>query len=307
MSRIRGRWLTLNVERIPAEPGGAPLAVPEVDGRPPLVLLHGFTGSVATWAPFADTLGAGRALLAVDLPGHGASDCPANPAEYRAERTVEEILAVLDALGVGRFALLGYSLGGRVALHLALAAPERVERLILESASPGIPDSAERAARRQSDEALARLLDTEGIAAFVDRWERVPLFASQARLPDEVRAHQRAQRLANDPRGLAGSLRGIGAGVPEPLQGRLGALAMPTLLIVGALDTKYVALGREMLAALPAGRLVVVPDAGHAVHLEAPAAFARAVLGHLAASPADHAAVHTAAPETPARSREAHG
>jgi 2-succinyl-6-hydroxy-2,4-cyclohexadiene-1-carboxylate synthase len=277
VTRGQGRSLTLNVERFGARSAGA--------GTPPLVLLHGFTGNAETWAAFADSIGKARPLVAIDLPGHGGSACPADPAAYGAERTVEAILAVLERLDVGPFALLGYSLGGRVALHLALAAPERLVSLILESASPGIVDPAERAARRQSDEALARLLDQQGIEAFVDRWERVPIFASQASLPTEVRARHRAQRLKNDPRGLAGSLCGIGAGVPVPVRARLGELTMPTLLIVGSLDTRYVALGAEMAAALPAARLQIVPDAGHAVHLEAPEAFARLVLAHLAASP----------------------
>ncbi|MBX6341499.1 MAG: 2-succinyl-6-hydroxy-2,4-cyclohexadiene-1-carboxylate synthase, partial [Thermomicrobiaceae bacterium] len=215
--------------------------------------------------------------VAVDLLGHGASDAPRDPARYRMERCVADLLALLDALDLPRAAVLGYSMGGRVALHLALAAPERVGALVLESASPGIPDAAERAARRVSDAALADLIEREGIAAFVDHWERLPLWASQASLPREVRARLRAQRLAHRPDGLAGSLRGLGAGEMAPVHDRLGALGMPALLVAGALDEKYRALAEWMAIAMPRARVAVVPGAGHAVHLERPEAFLRAV------------------------------
>jgi 2-succinyl-6-hydroxy-2,4-cyclohexadiene-1-carboxylate synthase len=173
--------------------------------------------------------------------------------------------------------VLGYSLGGRVALHYAVAAPERVAALILIGASPGIPDEAERRARREADEALARDIERDGVAAFVDRWERLPLFASQATLPAEVRASLRAQRLRNSPTGLANSLRGMGAGSQPSLWDRLPGLHVPTLLIAGELDAKYCDLARKMAAAMPAARLALIPRAGHAAHLEQPAALATAV------------------------------
>ncbi len=244
---------------------------------PALLLLHGFTGSIVTWADLAPRLADRFDTVAVDLLGHGASDAPPDPARYRMERCVADLVALLDALDLPRAAVLGYSMGGRVALHLALAAPARVGALVLESASPGILDAAERAARRASDAALADLLEREGIAAFVDRWERLPLWASQASLPREARARLRAQRLANRPEGLAGSLRGLGAGEMAPVHDRLGALGMPALLVAGALDGKYRALAESMAAAMPRARVAVVPGAGHAVHLERPEAFLRAV------------------------------
>jgi len=250
------------------------------DGAP-LLLLHGFTGSAATWAPFRARLGAARRLIAVDLLGHGASPSPADPAAYALEREVERLVGRLDRLGIGRADVLGYSMGGRVALLLALAHPERVGRLVLESASPGLGDPLERAARVRSDAVLADLLEREGIAPFVDRWERAPLFASQARLPAERRAALRSDRLRRDPLGLANSLRGAGQGTAPPVLDRLGEVSAPTLLIVGALDERYVAFGRLMAERIPDAGLVVVPEAGHAVHLERPAAFERAVADFL--------------------------
>jgi 2-succinyl-6-hydroxy-2,4-cyclohexadiene-1-carboxylate synthase len=176
---------------------------------PALLLLHGFTGSSVTWFSHSE---AWRAFttIAVDLLGHGRSDCLADPNRYRMERCVEDLLVLLDHLGVQRTAVLGYSMGGRIALYLALHAPQRLWALVLESASPGIEDVAEREARRQSDLTLAETLERDGIVTFVDRWHTLPLFATQAQLPASIRAELRRQRLGHHPQGLANSLRGLG-------------------------------------------------------------------------------------------------
>ncbi len=259
---------------------GIHLNVAVTGDGPALLLLHGFSGSGATWAPFLDTW-RGFTAIAVDLPGHGASDCPADPARYRMERCVEDLVALMDRLGVERTAALGYSMGGRVALHLALAAPHRLWALALEGASPGIEDPAERHARRQSDEALAADIERDGVEAFVSRWEALPLFASQARLPAAVREELRRQRLSSNPVGLANSLRGMGAGQQNPLWRHLGEINVPALVIAGQLDEKYSVLARRMAAIMPDARAELVAGAGHAVHLEQPEAFAVIVNGFL--------------------------
>ena len=264
-------------------------AVSRGDG-PALLLLHGFTGSGASWDHHVDVLASRFRTVTVDLIGHGRSAAPDDPERYRMDRCVVDLAAVLDRLGIGRAAGLGYSMGGRVALHLALAAPERVAALVLESASPGIADPAERAARVRADEELAAFIEREGIEAFVDRWERQPLFASQHRLPAATRQALRASRLANRPRGLANSLRGMGTGTMEPVHARLADLRLPVLLITGALDAKYVTLSHAMAEAMPDARLVIVPDAGHTVHLEQPEAFDAAVLDFLNAVLAERVA-----------------
>lgn len=249
----------------------------EITGEgPALLLLHGFTGSAVSWVPFRRKW-PDLTLIAVDLLGHGRSACPQDSDRYSMERCVEDLLTLLDRLSIQRAAVLGYSMGGRVALHLALAAPDRLWALLLESASPGIEEPAERFERRQADDALAAAIQREGIEAFVARWEALPLFASQARLPPKVRAALRRQRLTNNPTGLAGSLRGMGAGAHPPLWHHLGEIRTPALLIAGALDEKYCDIARRMAAMMPNARLKIVADAGHAVHLEQPAAFARAV------------------------------
>jgi 2-succinyl-6-hydroxy-2,4-cyclohexadiene-1-carboxylate synthase len=191
--------------------------------------------------------------------------------------TVADLVAVLDRQGIGRAHVLGYSMGGRVALALALAHPDRVGALVLESASPGLAGAGERAARVAADAALAARIEREGVPAFVDCWEALPLWASQARLSADARAALRAQRLQNTPVGLANSLRGLGTGSQPPLWDRLGDLAAPTLLVAGCDDAKFSDLARRMAEAIPANELLLVHSAGHAVHLEQPAVFARLV------------------------------
>jgi 2-succinyl-6-hydroxy-2,4-cyclohexadiene-1-carboxylate synthase len=247
---------------------------------PALLLLHGFTGSHATWAPFADEW-SGFTTIAVDIVGHGQSDSPRDPDRYRMERCVEDLVAVLDRFGVERTAVVGYSMGGRAALHLALFAPARLHALVLESASTGIDDPCGRAARVRSDFALAEAIERDGIESFVEHWEALPLFASQRRLPTAVRESLRRQRLQNSALGLANSLRAMGAGAQAPLSRRLREVRVPVLLLAGSLDDKYRRLAQRMEAELPHARVEIVPDAGHAVHLEQPDVFAQLVRSFL--------------------------
>jgi 2-succinyl-6-hydroxy-2,4-cyclohexadiene-1-carboxylate synthase len=165
-------------------------------------------------------------------------------------------------------------MGGRLALALALRAPERVARLVLVSASPGLAEAAERAARRRADAALADRIEAIGVEAFAREWAAQPLFAGQ---PAEVAAAAHADRLRRGAAHHAARLRGLGTGVMPPLWERLGELSMPVALVVGERDAKYVALARRMQDRLRAAELVVVPGAGHAVALEAPAAVAAAI------------------------------
>lgn len=248
---------------------------------PALLALHGFTGTGATWLPLAAALGSSRRVLAPDLLGHGESGASRDPARYQLGEQTADLAALLDALSEDAVDLLGYSRGGRLALSFALAYPARVRRLLLESASAGLDDEAERAARRIQDESWAGLLETAGLAAFVREWERLPLWASQACLPPTLRAALRAQRSVHDPRALAACLRGSGQGVQPHDWSRLSALGAPVTLIVGALDEKYVSLARRLQAGLRQAELALVADAGHAVHLEQPRSFAARVAAAL--------------------------
>jgi 2-succinyl-6-hydroxy-2,4-cyclohexadiene-1-carboxylate synthase len=193
----------------------------------------------------------------VDLPGHGGSG--------GVRVGFEEAAGLVgEAGGVGAY--VGYSLGGRLCLRLALERPDLVRALVMIGGSPGIADAGERAERRAADEALARGIERDGVGAFLERWLAGPLFAT---LP--AGAVGREERLANTPQGLAAALRRLGTGVQEPLWDRLARLAPPVLLVAGALDAKFARIAREMAAAVgPAARVALVPGAGHAVHLERP-------------------------------------
>jgi 2-succinyl-6-hydroxy-2,4-cyclohexadiene-1-carboxylate synthase len=132
------------------------------------------------------------------------------------------------------------------------------------------------------DESLAAFIEHEGVEAFVECWQALPLFASQQKLPPDVREPHRAARLRNRPLGLANSLRGMGTGVQPSLWDRLGELTLPVLLVVGSLDEKFVAIARQMSAAMPQVQVATVPGAGHTVHLEQPARYAGLISDWLA-------------------------
>jgi len=243
---------------------------------PAVVLLHGFTGSSATWAPHLAAL-EWFTTVCIDFLGHGRSGVPADVQRYGMQACVDDVLAIQKHLGLRRWAVVGYSMGGRVAMRVALQAPERLWALVLESASPGIAEPAERRARAAQDTKLAARIRHEGVAAFADYWQALPLFASQSRLPQATRQALRQQRLQHTAGGLANSLQGLGAGMQEPVLQRLPGLRLPVLLLAGALDDKYRGLANDMAALLPCSRVRIVPDAGHAVHLEQPAVFDAAV------------------------------
>jgi 2-succinyl-6-hydroxy-2,4-cyclohexadiene-1-carboxylate synthase len=235
-----------------------------------VVLLHGFAGTGRAWDPVIARLDAERyTALAPDLRGHGAAR-GARPVSFDA------ITADVLAAAPERFALCGYSMGGRIALHVALAAPERIERLVLVATTAGIDDAAERAARRDADERLAAFAEEATIEAFADRWMAQPLFAGT---PPRAAGLWREDLLRNGTRGLAAVLRGLGTGAMAPLWDRLGELSMPATVLAGADDAKYVALGERLAAALPRAALVIVPRAGHGLPREAPDAVAAAVAG----------------------------
>jgi 2-succinyl-6-hydroxy-2,4-cyclohexadiene-1-carboxylate synthase len=177
--------------------------------------------------------------------------------------------------------VLGYSLGARIALRLAVVHPDAVRRLVLESPSAGLASETERRARRVADEDRAVMLEREGIEAFVDEWEREPVFASYAALPPARVARLLSERLRNRPAGLAASLRGAGQGSMEPLHDRLGGIRMPTLVITGALDPVGRARAEAVADGITGARLETVTEAGHAPHLETPTIFRNLVTAFL--------------------------
>ena len=227
-----------------------------------LMLLHGFAGTRRTWDGVVAALDPQRYLpLALDLRGHG-SEHSRRPIDFTA--CVSDVLTAAPE----RFALCGYSLGGRVALHVALADPGRINRLVLIGTNPGIEDPAERARRLADDELLAEAIESEPIEVFAERWRAQPLFAGD---PAEVGALARADHARNDPSDLAAALRGLSAGAMDPIWDRLGELTMPTLVLAGERDEKYRALAERTANMIPGARAAVLPG-GHAPQLEEPLA-----------------------------------
>ena len=238
-----------------------------------VLLLHGFTGDRTAWNDVARELARTHRVVIPDLPGHGETCVRDEPERHGMSHTCRLLEGIAGALAIERITVVGYSMGGRLALHLALEAPELVERLVLESASPGLRTDEDRRSRRESDEELARFLDSYPIEAFVDRWEAQPLFATQRGLPLDRRRRIRRRRLECDRNGLAASLREMGTGAQTWLGDRLAQIQAPVMLIAGERDAKFAAIAREMLPLFPDARLCVIPGAGHDVHTEAPSEF----------------------------------
>ncbi len=255
----------------------------------PLVLLHGFTGSAASWEGVRAAFRTSRRVVALDLPGHGAT-VVAPGFDHSLARTADLVAAAMDALGIAAADVIGYSMGGRIALQLALAHGSRVAHLVLESASAGLATAPARARRRAADAALAAAIERDGIAAFVARWEALPLFRSLAEQPPAVRERLRRQRLACDPAGLAVSLRGLGLGSQPWLGRRLASLASPVLLVTGERDAKFTRTAARLLPRFADARHEVVAAAGHVPHLEQPARFLHAVRTFFAGATAGRAA-----------------
>ncbi len=238
-----------------------------------MVLLHGFMGSSEDWRGVAAALAGEFYCVVPDLPGHGVS-VGLPPESYSFGGAARTLISLLDCLGLERAALAGYSMGGRLALYLALRRPERCSGLLLESTSPGIENITEREARVEADEERAARLESGDFGEFVADWYRQPLFASLARREGLVEALIPA-RLRNDPAELARALRGLSAGRQPSLWAELPGLSVPALAVAGALDERYVAVARRMAALSPRLRAAVVPGAGHNVHLEAPGEYIR--------------------------------
>jgi 2-succinyl-6-hydroxy-2,4-cyclohexadiene-1-carboxylate synthase len=231
---------------------------PEFGGDgPKVMLLHGFTQTLRSWDTIAADLRCDFRVSTIDAPGHGRAD------QVHLDLPTA---ALLYAATLGRGTYIGYSMGARLALHIALEQPFVVERLVLLGGTAGLASDQERAARRVADEALADTIEHDGVDAFLDRWLAQPMFA---RVPDD-----RADRLQNTAAGLATSLRLAGTGAQDNLWGRLGELTMPVLVMAGEHDTKFTEIGHRMVDSIgPNATFEAVPNAGHAAHLEQTSAF----------------------------------
>jgi len=238
-------------------PLAGPLAARVRGTGPRIVFVHGFTQTGSSWSDIAERIAAlGYEVAVVDLPGHG--DSTAVRADLR--RTADLLSST-----TGAATYVGYSLGGRVALHLAIMYPHVVQRLATIGATPGIVDDDERAARRSADEALANRICEIGVEAFLAEWSAQPLFAGLELSEAEI-----LDRLRNTSTGLASSLRLSGTGTQLPLWDRLVELNMPVLALAGDQDTKFHAVAERMASTIPDGRFAAIHGASHAAHLQQP-------------------------------------
>ena len=253
----------------------------------PVTLLHGFTQSGRSWHEVISMMPGGWKWVVPDLRGHGetrtAPDAPCSM-----DACTGDLEMLWDHLGVPRTHLVGYSMGGRLALHVAARRPHRILSLLTIGAHAGLEEEAREGSRR-GDAALAQRIEDEGLEAFVNYWSSLPMFAGLERRGPAFVAQVRAERLNNHVAGLACSLRGMGAGAMEPVWDDLAKLTVPSTFVAGQLDHGYVASARRLGGTVPHGRVEVVPRAGHAVHQERPEAFARVLASHLAPAREDAA------------------
>ncbi|MCH7643730.1 MAG: 2-succinyl-6-hydroxy-2,4-cyclohexadiene-1-carboxylate synthase [Myxococcales bacterium] len=284
--------------------GGVRLHVAEMGSGTPVVLLHGFTGSARAMACVAGGLSDRHRTLSVDLVGHGRSAAPRDAAAYSMAACVGQLASVLEELDVHDAHLIGYSMGGRVALAFCVAHPARVASALLVGASAGFRDPQQRMDRARDDEALAERIEREGVEAFVEFWISQPFLVDERRLGARGVAEARKLRLENSAHGLAASLRGMGAGAQPPVHGALARIAVPICLAVGEEDLKFRALAVQMSQELPNARVEIVPEAGHSAHTDNPAAFlelARRFLADAKVSKKTPLSAAEAAPQTQPR------
>ncbi len=239
-----------------------------------VVMLHGFMGAADDWTEEIIKLliESGFQVLAIDLPGHGKTIVRGGVDSYRMDNCAAEIVRLFDKLKLPSVHLVGYSMGGRLALYLAVHSVDRINRVVLESVSPGLKSEIERQRRILEDAALAERILTVPFERFLREWYAQPLFASMSSSPEKLEALI-ARRLDNDPRSLCLSLQGTGTGAQPSLWENLDQLTMPLFLIAGEKDAKFSAIGRAMAERCPVAKLRVVPDAGHNVHWEQPHLF----------------------------------
>jgi 2-succinyl-6-hydroxy-2,4-cyclohexadiene-1-carboxylate synthase len=250
-------------------------------GHPAMVFLHGFLGDHLDWQQIMSAFSRHFFCIAPDLPGHGRTAAGTRLDSYRMPDCAAQLCGLLENLGISRSHLVGYSMGGRLALYLLSHFPHRWVSGIIESASPGLATADQRRQRREQDRQLARQIASTAIEPFIDWWYSQPLFATIRAAPEF--ADTRRRRLKNDPAGLARSLLAMGTGSQPPLWEDLSRIQVPLLAVVGEHDEKFKAIAAGMAAACPALSTAVVAGAGHNVHIEAPAAFVAVIERFLSA------------------------
>ncbi len=234
--------------------------------QPIILLLHGFTGKNQDFSSVISLLSQKYCCLAVDLPGHGQTRVNGDESCYNMLNTAQALIHLLDDLQIDKCLLLGYSMGGRLALYMTLHFPERFEKVVLESASPGLKSEKDRSHRIQSDSQTAQNLENSNIKDFILNWYDRPLFKSLKKSPQFNQLID--TRLANNPLELAKSLRNLGTGNQPSLWEKLTQNQIPILLLAGEDDHKFQSINAEIASLCPAANLAIIPKAGHNIHFE---------------------------------------
>ncbi len=241
--------------------------------KPPLLFLHGFTGSSEDWKPITAKIDKSFPTIGIDIIGHGESDSPENEELYTAEAIANQLNSIIELITKGKVILVGYSMGGRAALNFTVKYPEKVSALILESTTPGIKDNKLRKERIKNDNDIIQFIRTHSIREFIDYWTGKEIFNTQKRFSEEKRNRIKELKLKNNPVGLANSLLGFGTGKMFPLFEQLKEIKCKTLLITGELDTKFTNINMEIVNLLPDAEHKIIKNAGHNIHLEEPERF----------------------------------
>lgn len=245
-----------------------------------VLLIHGFTGSSEDWEDIRESI-AGVRFISVDLPGHGRSDSPTDLRYYSQENLVKLIEDIRNRSGLEKIIIIGYSMGGRVALSYAVKYPDYLQKLIIESGHPGLMTEEERLERIKQDEKLAEFIEQNEIDDFVDFWMSKDIFESQSNLPESVRIEIRKRKLQNNTTGLSNMLKGFSTGKMKPVWEDLKKIKCETLLITGELDVKYCEVSKKIRTEIPNSRLEIVKGAGHNVHLEKRDEFIKLINGFI--------------------------
>ncbi|MCM3599125.1 2-succinyl-6-hydroxy-2,4-cyclohexadiene-1-carboxylate synthase [Robertmurraya korlensis] len=247
----------------------------------PVVLLHGFTGSISTWSECEEELMKNSKIIKIDLVGHGRSSSPDSIKRYEMKSVLADLRYILQYLNIDQADVVGYSMGGRVALAFAVMNPTLVRKLVLESASPGLVTDEDRRSRREQDQQLANKMKQNGLEWFVEYWGNIPLFESQKKLPSLIRQRIKEQRKQNSIKGLANSLIGMGTGSQPSYWENLKQYAGEVLLLTGSVDKKFVIIAEKMSKRLKYSQWVNIDGCGHAIHVEQPEKFGTIVSGFL--------------------------
>lgn len=240
----------------------------------PIVLLHGFTGSMLTWQYFVEKWRNYFQVITIDLPGHGKT----NTKQPKTMETFStDLMKLLTKLNIDQAHFLGYSMGGRTALSFYHYYPEAVLSLTLTSASPGLKTNQERFERIEQDKKIAGRIRAD-LTKFVNFWESIPLFESHNYLPEKIKKDLRNERLMQSPKGLIDSLTHMGTGVQPSWWSQLKEINVPVLLITGEIDEKFVKLNKEMNQLIPNSKHNVIAQSGHTPHIEQKEAFHKRVI-----------------------------